>query len=729
MKTTKFLTVLAASLAVFAACVQTQENLSFPSITMTDEAVSFISTDAPGQQIAFVANRAWTAVPSDAWIAVSPESGEGSNDTQYVTVSVLDNIGFSRSGKVSIDILFDDAVLNVTQDGPKGDAANLILYTNDFDKTVATQTFGSSSNSWPYLDQFDGWKNEKGAGASAVSYLFDKVSARNNSNSNASYSDYEGSGNNNLLFGQNGYLAVKDIALNGMTDLRLSFGTEKYDNNDKTALFNPAELPVYVSADNTKWVSLDYKYIGTAAGRWNIAECVISVPEGTASLSIYITSTKVSVHRVDDLKLEYSEEAGDAIDFSKGVEIAMGSSSSGDSGSGSGSGSTGDTNTAETATATTIADFIAKASTDTYYKLTGTIEAYTSGSYVQFTLRDATGAVAVYSPVNASEFPSIVDGGTITVAGKYKLYNSTHEVVDGVLSDYVAPVAGDPQTYKAVTAVTSGKKYLMVAGGKYAAKAIASTSTYGYPGKTDVTVTDGKISLAPLSEELLITEVTGGYTIQQKDGRFWSQTGSGNNIYLQESDTANGTVWSITANADGTLKILNITTNHYIQYSEQYNSYGSYASEGGLLPALYELEGTSEMQVTLATDATLTGWAETTHASYKNGYTVTSKGLCVSYYKNNATSDITGYPDSSSGFFRVYKDGAMTVSLTNGANITKIELECSSSTYSKNLTVSDGTTAVKDGSKITWNGNIAEFAAVAAEGQVRIKSITVTYVN
>ena len=38
-----------------------------------------------------------------------------------------------------------------------------IAYANNFDKEAATQTYGSG-NSWPYTDQFDGWKNESGYG-------------------------------------------------------------------------------------------------------------------------------------------------------------------------------------------------------------------------------------------------------------------------------------------------------------------------------------------------------------------------------------------------------------------------------------------------------------------------------------------------------------------------------------------------------------------------------------
>ena len=312
-----------------------------------------------------------------------------------MTVTVQENTSYNRSGNVVFDIVYGTATLAVEQAG-NGSPEDYIIYYNDFDKEVATQSFGSSGTSWPYLDQFDGWKNETDVGVAGSSYDFSNVSARNNSNSNGSYSDYAGSGSNNLLFGANGHIAVKNLSLNGFTDFKLSFGTEKYDNNDKTALFDPAEMPVYVSADGVKWVPLSYTYKGTAAGRWNIAETVFSVPEGTGKLSVYVMATVASAYRLDDLRIDVSEEAGTMLDFSNGTDLP--------SGGGDNPGGGGDTPSGELGSGT-LAD---------PYTPAGAADAVKNLTWTSNTVYDKTGDVYVKGKISR-----IASNGTFTESGTF----------------------------------------------------------------------------------------------------------------------------------------------------------------------------------------------------------------------------------------------------------------------------------------------------------------------
>lgn len=88
----------------------------------------------------------------------------------------------------------------------------------------------------------------------------------------------------------------------------------------------------------------------------------------------------------------------------------------------------------------TVAEFIAAADKDTYYKLTGTVSNFNK-SYCSFDLTDETGSIYVYSVLDSykSEWSSkIKNGGTITIAGKYDYYakNDKHEVVDAAILDY-----------------------------------------------------------------------------------------------------------------------------------------------------------------------------------------------------------------------------------------------------------------------------------------------------
>lgn len=143
-----------------------------------------------------------------------------------------------------------------------------------------------------------------------------------------------------------------------------------------------------------------------------------------------------------------------------------------------------------------------------------------------------------------------------------------------------------PQTagkYKKVTSITSGKQYLIVADGK-AAK--VNTADYGYLS-VDAVTDNGGIIEAPADNAFTITAVSGGYTIKMSNGKYIYQKGTFNSFNYSTTEEE-GSTFTITAQSDGTFKIVNVSTSKYIQYSSQYTSYGCYATETGVLPALYE---------------------------------------------------------------------------------------------------------------------------------------------
>lgn len=334
------------TLAAAVACVEEATHIGVPRLSLSTDELTF--EEAGGEQtLTIETTRDWRVETDAEWIAVNPESGEFSTDPVEVAVSVVPNTGMDRSAEVKFTINMVTKYLSVYQKGPKGSADQMIIYYNDFDKVEAEKSYGSTNSSWPYLDQFDGWKNEKGTGAKGVTYNFKAMSARANSNSDSNYSDYPGSGKNNMFFGSGAYLAVKNIALNGTKDISLSFGTEKY-SQDLGSVFKNSEYHIWLSNDGKKWVEFtDYTFAGgTTEGRWNIASATFSVPEGTSSLSICMAVDAASAYRLDDLKLVISEQAGTAVDFSAAVEKDFndGGSSSGDTGGDSGdSGDSGST--------------------------------------------------------------------------------------------------------------------------------------------------------------------------------------------------------------------------------------------------------------------------------------------------------------------------------------------------------------------------------------------------
>ena len=329
-----------SAVAVFAACQPQEENLGTPDISIDKNEMTF-EVAGGEQQLAVTATRDWKVETDADWVVVSPESGAGSLEPQTVTVTALENTGMDRSADLKFTIGMKSKYLTVSQAGPGGSVEALIVYSNDFDKEEATKTYGSSNGSWPYLDQFEGWKNATGTGAANVTYTFQGMSARANSTSDSNYSDYAGSGKNNMFFGSAAYFSTNNIALNGATGLTLTFGTEKY-SQDNGSVFTNSEYKIFLSNDGAKWVELtDYTFAGgTTEGRWNIATANFTVPEGTENLSICMQVTVASSYRMDDMKLVMSE-GGAAVDFSKGVEMDF---SAGNTGGGNQGGGASDAN-------------------------------------------------------------------------------------------------------------------------------------------------------------------------------------------------------------------------------------------------------------------------------------------------------------------------------------------------------------------------------------------------
>ena len=329
MKLRSFIFAAVAAVVSFSACEQ-KEDLGSPDIQISANQMSF--EEAGGEQtLTVTATRDWTVQTDADWVVVSPESGSASANPQTVSVSVLKNTGMDRSADLKFSIGMKSRYLTVSQAGPGGSPEALIVYFNNFDKQEATKTYGSGS-SWPYLDQFDGWMNATGTGAENVEYTFNGMSTRANSTSDSSYSDYAGSGKNNMFFGSAAYLATKNIALNGATSFTLTFGTEKYSESNGS-VFTKSEFHIFLSNDGAKWVEFtDYTFAGgETEGRWNLATANFSVPEGTENLSICMQVDIASSYRMDDMKLVISE-GGATVDFTNAAEKDFGKPTGGNQG-------------------------------------------------------------------------------------------------------------------------------------------------------------------------------------------------------------------------------------------------------------------------------------------------------------------------------------------------------------------------------------------------------------
>ena len=267
---------------------------------------------------------------------------EGGKTTFYVYRGrYLGNAKFTSSDQLKVGdkvVVYGD-LMNYMEDSPQLAQGNYLvslngtegensggqeqdksaIYHNNFDKETASK----SNEKWPYLDQFEGWKNEAGTGASGVTYTFKSASARATS------------GNNNIWLPKTGgYLSVQGIALNGTTALELSFGVICGSPGNYKKSFSVDAFKVYVSADNAKWVELECD-VTVNDKEFDSAVAVFSVPANTASLSIAFekVADETDGYRVDDVKLAASASAGTAVDFAAGVAKDFGNGGSDEGGS------------------------------------------------------------------------------------------------------------------------------------------------------------------------------------------------------------------------------------------------------------------------------------------------------------------------------------------------------------------------------------------------------------
>ena len=146
----------------------------------------------------------------------------------------------------------------------------------------------------------------------------------------------------------------------------------------------------------------------------------------------------------------------------------------------------------------------------------------------------------------------------------------------------------EQSTFTKITTVTDGT-YLFAAnvGGTYMVAQNVS-GDYGYLNVKEATATGNVISIASKGMTFTLTSTADGYTIQDESGRFMYMTGTFNSCNMDAAPTS-GQYWDIKRNADGSFTITNIEMGKWMQFSEEYNSYGVYPDERGIAPCLFKM--------------------------------------------------------------------------------------------------------------------------------------------
>lgn len=166
----------------------------------------------------------------------------------------------------------------------------------------------------------------------------------------------------------------------------------------------------------------------------------------------------------------------------------------------------------------------------------------------------------------------------------------------GIVEGGEEPVPVPTVDFVKAEQVASGKRYAfaMPVDGIYkVAQNVKESYKYGFLSVDDVTQVDGVMKLEE-TNTFTMTAVDGGYTIQDSYGRYLFMDETHNSFNVSAELPAEAYVWTVALAADGKVTITNVARQKWMQYSEQYKSYGAYPDEQGLLPELYiEKDGSS----------------------------------------------------------------------------------------------------------------------------------------
>ena len=305
--------VLGSALGFVACEEQGDDVVANPTVEVSTTSINFAMEEG-SQSVAVTANADWKTEVNADWVTVTPSAGNGNAN---ITVAVaMNDTGAVREAVVSVIALhktygkWDTKKIKIIQSASEDvPVTEELLYGDDFDGKEATKTEDSP---WPYVDQFPEFANPTGPASQGVTYEGKGVSVRANSTSDSKYSDYDGSGSNNLFFGSNAYFLIKNISLDAaQKSYKMTFGSEKY-LKDGDSMFSTNEFHVYISKNGAGWAELDYTFAGTEGGRWNVATVEFTLTEVPESLYVKFVADVASAYRLDDVKL-FSGNGGQSV--------------------------------------------------------------------------------------------------------------------------------------------------------------------------------------------------------------------------------------------------------------------------------------------------------------------------------------------------------------------------------------------------------------------------------
>lgn len=720
-----FGTLCLVSASVFTGCSDDDEKSVVPELTASPETLTFSEETETVQTISVKANCEWTVVKTDLdWATVEPMSGKG-DATITVSVSEMASGLSERSGKIAFSLIHpefgkwgeSESTVTVKQYAsgvtppPTGDP----IYANNFDKEPA-QKGSSGWDTW--LDKFEGWKNETGTGIANVSYESSGASARTVGKDSASdMSDYEGSGVNNVFFGSNAYFTIGNLDLGGKRNLRLSFGTERYGQNDPDNTWNPAEFEIELSNNGTAWskpITVNFAKGSAPVGRWDLAIADFTLPEGTSALYIRFTAKAASVYRIDDVTL--AEGVG-------GQEVDL------------------------NYVAPTTGAKIGEIKTAGKYKTAGTVVARGKLAYI---IADETGAMMVYHNGNERAV-----GDKISIEGEVTIYNEASTPQFSEDAVVTVESTGNAWTYNPTVCDASAMDQLLSV--DPVCTEIQFTGTLSIDGNYVNVAIDGAskaIGSVKYIDNTTISDLDGavvvvkGYFVGTSSGKYvnvlpYSIEAAGE---VPPSITVNPT--SLTFAAAGEAKTVTVTKKNAddctIEASADNEQFTVEVSGDQVNVTAKEntaeeaISGTLTVKLMKAGEAVATATVKLTQSGVSSGneQTVTlsfaggdaqnhdeipfSEGVISAVFAKGSHNTAPRWDADCVRFYGT--SGQKNILTVSGATITKVVFNLNGSYTMEGMTADSGSF-----SDNVWTGSSSSVVFTAGDKQTRIDGITVTY--
>ena len=688
-----------SAVALFAACQEEEANLGTPDISISTNELTF-DVDGGEQALTLNATRDWKVETDADWVVVDPAKGEASADDQTVVVTVLENTGMDRTADLKFTIGMKSKYLTVSQAGPGGSAEALIVYANDLDGGKVEKVNGY----WPYLDQSDVWRNEKGTGIGNLKYTSKDVSIRSVSSTN------------NFFFPAaktDACFSIQNLELGSVTSLQLTFDASHGATNGYKKTFSNEEFKVYVSKDNAKWVELSYDLAVKSDNEFDVATARFTVAD-TDKLSIgfkHPIATEDGYRLTNIVLSVYGGQDATAIDFSKAVDMDFGKVV--DSGSGSNPG-TGDLpdgtgegtleSPYDAAKATKVASALADGETK-------------AGVYVKGIVKEIKDVSGIAQYGNISYYITDADGAAkfYVFRGKY-LDNAKFTSEDQLKVGDEVVVYGDLINYMGNTPELAQGNYIV---------SLNSSTGGGNPGGGEDLPIENKTAtvkefLAAEVSTNVFYQVTGTIvSIESINSEYQNAT------FTMQDETGSLYVYRMKEETDEDIENLGLTVGDELTVK---GNRGDYNGNPQMVNGVYVSHVDKEAPVDNYNASIVFS-----QCGYSNGQSVADveikidDNLTVVFSKGTA-NNAPAYYDSGSAV-RMYQNGAiMDIKAANGKTIKEIQLTFGSNMYY--LAADSGELSAENAVRV-WKGsaNSIRFTATGTDSSHRayVSAIKVAY--